>query len=273
MTCKICHSPTTQVFSKTILNKYPSSFYQCSSCRFVQTDEPVWLEEAYSNAITTLDIGLIDRNLALRDETIELIDACFPEAGKFLDYAGGYGMFVRLMRDKGLDFYRQDVYCENLFAKYFDIEDVKINRFDVVTAFEVFEHFKDPMTEIAEILKYSDTIIFSTKLLPQTVKEISEWWYLSTETGQHVAFYDPATLSFIARHFKKEYYFNGRNLHLFTSRNIEQERLDYVFRGIRSRSKNFGFSREDISYKVHRSSLLQKDYEYIQGILKSRGTT
>ena len=58
MTCKICNNPSEKIFDKIILQKYHSNYYQCKNCSFVQTDEPIWLEEAYSNAITTLDIGL-----------------------------------------------------------------------------------------------------------------------------------------------------------------------------------------------------------------------
>ena len=55
-------------------------------------------------------------------------------------------MFVRIMRDKGFNFYRQDIHCQNLFAKHFDISNIKITeKFDLLTAIEVFEHLEDPM--------------------------------------------------------------------------------------------------------------------------------
>jgi len=38
-------------------------------------------------------------------------------------------VYVRLMRDEGYNFYRQDVYCENIFAKSFDVEDLKEKKF------------------------------------------------------------------------------------------------------------------------------------------------
>jgi hypothetical protein len=50
---------------------------------------------------------------------------------------GGYGMFVRLMRDGGFDFHREDPLCDNLFAQGFDRQDD--GTFELVTAFEVFE--------------------------------------------------------------------------------------------------------------------------------------
>jgi hypothetical protein len=92
---------------------------------YVQTENPYWLEEAYNSAITSLDIGLLKRNNYLVKEISPIIDCCFPEASTMLDFAGGYGAFVRLMRDEGYNFYRQDVYCDNLFTKHFDITDSK----------------------------------------------------------------------------------------------------------------------------------------------------
>src|SRR5437870_10002677 len=114
-TCKICNNPAKKVFEKLILQKYPADYYECTSCGFMQTSEPVWIEEAYSSAITSLDIGLLGRNLQFSTEVSAIIDVCFPESKIMLDYAGGYGVFVRLMRDLGYDFYRQDPYCENIF--------------------------------------------------------------------------------------------------------------------------------------------------------------
>ncbi len=65
MNCKICNAVSTEIFEKRILNKYTSQYYQCNACDFIQTDEPIWLQEAYNNAITSLDIGLLNRNLRM----------------------------------------------------------------------------------------------------------------------------------------------------------------------------------------------------------------
>ena len=90
-----------------------------------------------------------------------IIELFYQRATKFIDYGGGYGLFVRMMRDRGFDFYRQDIYCENLFAKHFDLSDLPgTSKFDMLTAFEVFEHLQDPISEIGKMLSYFDTILF-----------------------------------------------------------------------------------------------------------------
>ena len=89
MNCKICDAHCEKIFEKIILQKYPSSYYQCTNCNFIQTDEPIWLKEAYTNAITSLDIGLATRNITLRDEIKKL----FPDKELF---------FVSILDDESI---------------------------------------------------------------------------------------------------------------------------------------------------------------------------
>lgn len=267
--CKICNSPATRIFSKVILKKYPADYFKCDHCGFVQTSEPVWLEEAYGSAITSLDIGLLQRNIQFSSDISAIIDACFSEAKIMLDYAGGYGVFTRLMRDLGYHFYRQDPYCENLFSKYFDITDIQNKSFDVVTAFEVFEHFVDPLTEIDKLSAYSENIIFSTVLTPETNQEIENWWYISEETGQHVAFYSAKALELIAKKMGKNYYSKNGNMHLFTSKKLSAKQFDYAFKNIRYKRFLFGLIKQKIEFNVRRESLLAKDLAHIKTIIGS----
>ncbi len=37
-----------------------------------------------------------------------------------MDFGAGHGVFVRMMRDKGFDFFWNDIYCKNLYAKDFE---------------------------------------------------------------------------------------------------------------------------------------------------------
>lgn len=265
MICKVCNSSTNKLFEKVILNKYSAFYYKCPSCDFMQTDEPIWISEAYSNIITSTDIGLLNRNLYLVKEIKKIIDLCFPNANLMLDYAGGYGVFVRLMRDEGYNFYRYDPYCENIFAKTFDFTDLNQTYFDLVTAFEVLEHFVDPITEIEKILTYSDNVIFSTVLIPNDSSELVNWWYLATETGQHVAFYSGKTMSYIADKYSRNYYCVNGNLHIFSKTKLNQTQLDDFFKvkkaSILERLYH-KLKRDNI--RNNRQSLLQSDYELIK---------
>ncbi|HIK33398.1 MAG TPA: glycosyltransferase [Oscillatoriales cyanobacterium M59_W2019_021] len=219
--CKVCGSLSRPFDRATLLQKYEVNYFQCSQCGFVQTEEPYWLEEAYSSAIASSDVGLVARNLMFSQITSRLIFSCFHRQGKFLDYGGGYGLFVRLMRDLGLDFYWHDRYASNLFSQGFEVEDSDDRRFELVTAFELFEHFANPQQEVERLLKFSKNILFSTELLPNTNPKPHEWWYYATHEGQHISLYTPKALSILARKFNLNLYSNGQNLHLLTEKTID----------------------------------------------------
>ena len=196
MKWKICGSPTKYLFSKSVLNKYNVGYHQCTHCSFIETEAPFWLSEAYSSVITSVDIGLLYRNHFAVPITSALICKYFNAHGKFIDYGGGYGVFTRLMRDAGFNFFRQDLYCENIFANHFDISDYQtLSKYELLTAFEVFEHLVNPIEELAKMLELSDNVFFSTELVPYEDKEaLNSWWYIIPETGQHVSFYTRESL-------------------------------------------------------------------------------
>ena len=119
MKCKICQNRSTSCFNAVMLNKYDVKYYFCFHCGFLQTEEPFWLEEAYTDTINTSDTGIMHRNLRLCRITSVLIYFLFEKEANFIDYAGGYGIFTRLMRDIGFNFFWHDPYTVNLIARGF----------------------------------------------------------------------------------------------------------------------------------------------------------
>ena len=222
MLCKICGNKTKPIFSAVILKKFTANYFRCPVCEAVHTDEPNWIAEAYADPITKQDTGLISRNIACARLTLHIIKKYFDGKKRFLDYAGGYGMFTRLMRDSGLEFYIYDQYCENLFAQGLNIDSFQKEtaHYELITAFEVFEHLVDPMPEIEEIFRHTDSLLFSTTLIPDDRQVDSKWNYLGLDHGQHVFFYSKKTLEFIAKKFNKNLYSDGKNFHLITSKKI-----------------------------------------------------
>jgi hypothetical protein len=245
--CKICAGVTQNFDRATILCKYNIQYFKCNDCGFLQTEEPYWLDEAYSSAIASSDVGLVYRNLNLAKTTNSIISHLFHSEGKFLDYGGGYGLFVRLMRDAGFNFYWHDKYADNLFASGFEIEtNDRSEKIELVTAFELFEHLANPLQEIETILTYSRNILFSTDLLPASNPKTNEWWYYCLEEGQHISFYTVNSLRSIAAKFGLNFYTNGLSLHLLTEKVIR----DDIFKQCASLQL----------LPVQRPSLLQKDY-------------
>lgn len=197
--CRICKSNTQNIYTLTVLKKYQVDYHHCPSCGFIQTDNPFWLEEAYNESINDTDTGYMARNqfLSKKVSLFSLLE-CNVQ-GKFLDYAGGYGVFVRLMRDVGVDFYWDDKYTKNLFSKGFEyIEQEKV---EMITTFESFEHFVDPILEIESMLGKTDCIYLSTDLINDDILPEKDWWYFGLEHGQHISFYSRRTFITIAEKY------------------------------------------------------------------------
>ena len=272
MKSKITNGDTTYLFSAKVLGKYDVKYYGCNDTGFIQTEDPHWLPEAYSSAITSLDLGILYRNIKLSKIVIQIISRFFNPDGLFLDYAGGYGIFTRLMRDNGYNFYHHDQFCENLFAKHFELNDLKINpKFELTTAFELFEHLSNPLEEIEAILSYSDTILFSTELVPdQKITKPEDWWYIAPETGQHISFYTKKSLEIIATKLNLNFYTNELDLHMLTQRSdiktnplIEDKPAKKSFL-----SKMLG-SKAKSENKV-RPSLLEQDFNYVRSLISQK---
>jgi len=219
--CKICSSTSVVPFSRaTLLKRHIVEYFRCSECGFICTEEPYWLKEAYSEAITGSDVGLVRRNCQLSVIAGIIIRTFFGHTGTFLDFAGGYGLFVRLMRDRGFDFRWYDAYCNNLFAQGFEGSLKEGSSYRLMTAFEVFEHLANPLEDIENMLKLSRSILFSTELIPATCPKPDEWWYYGPEHGQHISFYSRQSLQVIADKHNLNLYSNGSSMHLLTEKKI-----------------------------------------------------
>lgn len=217
MICKICNQKNKSIFASIILNKYDIKYYYCEYCGFLQTEEPYWLDEAYSESINVSDTGYMQRNLQLSQKLTILLSLFFGKNTKYLDYAGGYGVFVRIMRDIGFDFYWDDKFTTNLFSRGFKYDSK--TKIEAVTTFESFEHFVNPIEEIEKLLTISNNIIFSTEILPNPIPNPENWWYYGLDHGQHISFYSEKTFDFIAKKYGL-YYLNLGAFHVFSKRKI-----------------------------------------------------
>ncbi len=269
MQSKITGGPTTYIFSARILSKYDVKYYRCNETGFIQTEEPYWLNEAYSSAIVSLDVGLSERNEKMCADTQKILLKYYRNAQKFLDFGGGYGQFVRMMRDRGFNFYLFDEYAENLYARFFSVsaEEFTKTKFDLITAFEVFEHLPDPVTTIEHLSGASDSILFSTELCPdQTFSSASDWWYFVPEIGQHVSFHTKASLGYIGKKLGYNFYTNNRNLHLLTKEKFDKDPFTYlkVFRPFESTARFINKLPHKLSGNKKRPSLMGADSELIK---------
>jgi hypothetical protein len=246
-------------FKARLLARYDVEFYYCPSCQHLRSETPYWLNEAYTEAITRADTGLVMRNLNIARLLRVVLFELFDSNGRFLDTAGGTGLLTRLLRDMGFDAWWEDPYCQNIMAAGFEAPP-DAEGFEAVTAFEALEHMVDPMAFISSAVERSRTrsLIFTTELFDDTPPP-TDWWYYAFPVGQHISFFSRNTLQEAARRLHLNFLTSG-GLHMFTALSISQRRYDWVIRKAKWR-----WLQRRVERKM--GSLTQQDHKRMIGII------
>ena len=270
--CRACQGVTSEFARDQVLGHQPVTYLRCETCGAVQADAPTWLEEAYSDAIAKLDIGLLDRCQILANVTAMVLRSERLRGGSFLDWAGGYGTLTRLMRDRGFDFAHSDPFASNIFAEGHERpSDAEgpgpdVERYDLVTAFEVLEHLEDPVAALAPLARSTDLLLMTTQVLPDPAPRPGEWDYYALETGQHITFYTGSSLEHLARRLGFDGVVTSNLVHLF-------------HRGKVSATTRALVRRPGVAYGLgqlaalpdRRHSLMMRDYERVSTSLSRPG--
>jgi hypothetical protein len=214
--CRVCGAASTFAFAQKVIGR-DVSYFDCARCGYVQTESPYWLEEAYADPIDELDTGIMWRNSQNALCVVSTLAAARRIRGRVLDHAGGYGILVRLLRDAGVEAHWEDKYCKNLLSRGFEADD---KAYDLVTAFEVFEHLAHPLQELEAMLARAGLALISTNLITTKETPAPDWWYYGPEHGQHIGFFRLRTLMHMAQRLGCYCRSNGRTLHLFSRQPI-----------------------------------------------------
>ena len=81
-------------------------------------------------------------------------------------------------------------------------EKLKKNSFDVVTAFEVIEHERDPlgmMERIYSLLKKNGVVVLTTPNHASIWRTLMGKWWVGYHHPEHVTFWDPLSLTFLMK--------------------------------------------------------------------------
>ena len=216
--CRLCSKNiSAPIFSNIIFGK--SVFYfDCNVCGYVQTEYPTWLGETYSEMMTDSDTGVMLRNLSNVSLTLATLTLINKRNLPVVDYGAGYGVLVRLLRDIGINASWLDPYSKNLVAKGFEYSNTgkKRKKVALVTSFETFEHFINPLKEMNKIILISSNILLTTELVSDPVPK--DWWYYALDSGQHIGFYRLKTLQYIAKKFNLNLLSDGVSIHFFSKK-------------------------------------------------------
>lgn len=258
-TCCICASGVEKFGAATILGTHEIEYFRCDRCGFVQTENPYWLDEAYSSPIATLDLGLVGRNVRLADITRRILKRVLKTPGQCVDYGGGYGVFVRLMRDRGSDFFHFDPMAQNLFAQHFTAN--TDDTFQLATAFEVLEHLVHPHEHFAKLDQLAPHWLVTTELIDSPAPGLDDWWYYLPDTGQHISFYSKKSLELLATQYDRRLVSCGRGLHFFTKSTVSEAFIRWVLKNKTSRSFDF---------MIRDKSLLPHDFKVVLDAIRAQ---
>lgn len=222
--CRVCAGQSNYAFSNGVIG-HQVSYFDCPSCGYLQTQEPFWLDQAYSRAINEVDTGIMFRNRLNTGRVVMTLLALRRLGGRVVDHAGGYGILVRLLRDAGVDALWRDKYCDNLLARGFEARE---DGCELMTAFEVFEHFVDPLAELKAMLAEAPAVLISTDLIQTERTPPADWWYLGPEHGQHIGFFRSTTLQRMASLAQCHWASDGQSLHLFSRDPIPASWLFFI---------------------------------------------
>jgi len=186
-----------------VLNKYEIQYFECENCLSLQTQVPYWLEEAYGRSLSDLDTGAAQRNL--QNLAASFIVSKLFGLTNVIDFGGGDGLLCRLLRDYNINCFVNDKFATPAYAQGFTQPD--FSEPDLLLAFEVLEHFAYPHNDLNNIFKLKPKVLLFSTLIYKN--EGKGWWYLTSESGQHIFFYSIEAMRYIAEKYNYEFVISG----------------------------------------------------------------
>lgn len=191
---KSCEDKEKRVFKES---KRKVIYYLCDSCAHCFAPEfREWCNEDFIREIYNSEYIKVDPELTEKRpiEFAKFIDRVFGEIKKnihHLDFGGGPGVLSNALRNLGWN----SVSFDPFFAT---VDEHASEKFDLITAIEVFEHVPDPhqlMHQIFARMKEDGLLLFSTLPSDQVLRggSLLKWWYLAPRNG-HVSLFSTNSL-------------------------------------------------------------------------------
>lgn len=214
--CPVCHGSCSLLdvvdFNKSCeelrntflpLSGVPVFYAICGHCGFCFAPEiSEWsLEEfearIYNDQYALVDPDYIEARPHSNATNLGLMFHDAPPPVRHLDYGGGNGYLSEKLRKSGWDSMSYDPFVNR------STNLKQLGQFDLITAFEVFEHVpdvQDLMLDLRSVLSPNGVVLFSTVLSDGNIRprERLSWWYASPRNG-HISLFSRNSLTNLAR--------------------------------------------------------------------------
>ena len=204
------------------LSGVPIYYSQCTACFFTFAPEfAIWtesefLKRIYNDEYIEVDPDYLDVRPKLNSSTLIEVLGENKKNIKHLDYGGGSGKLSSLLRGDGWNSESYDPFSA-------DGRSLKnLGRYDLITAYEVFEHVPDVnllMKNLVSLMDESCLILFSTLILDGSIQKNGRlaWWYASPRNG-HISLFSKKSLVMLAIKYQLNFGSFGDNFHFFYKR-------------------------------------------------------
>jgi len=181
----------------------PVYYALCSNCGFCFAPEIMtWPLSKFEEMIYNDEYVLIDPDyveVRPRANATVLISMFGDRVQtlRHLDYGGGDGLLVKLLRDSNWQSTSYDPFVNK------DVRIEQIGKFDLITAFEVFEHVPNVqqlISNLCSLLIPGGLVLFTTLLSDGNIHSHQRinWWYASPRNG-HISLFSKKSLTTLAK--------------------------------------------------------------------------
>ena len=216
LACPVCHEMAT-AFDVVDFNKSceevrgtfvalagtPIYYFRCRTCEHAFAPEMCgwtpddFVSRVYNDEYVRFDPDYVE---ARPSGNAKALCEMFGELGpsiRHLDYGGGSGLLSRALSEQGWESQSYDPLADRTLR----VED--LGKFDLVTAYEVFEHVPAPrelVRDLSSCLVDDGVVLFTTLLSDGNIVagQRLHWWYASPRNG-HINLYSRKSLSALAQ--------------------------------------------------------------------------